>query len=252
VISVLPTLTKSERQQILVEWNNTRSLYPNCCVHELFEAQARRFPESVAVADDLRQLSYQELNSRSNQLARHLQQRGVRPDVLVGISVDRSIDMVVPELKWQRLFKRIGFHLESFRRARAAKRLDYLRDLLEKRIVIWKLQIWKVLYQLLLYTTGDIPSRFRDFDSMEFYAMCHYHPGRCPARVVLISADLGVGAVYSDRRLGWGEVVSGELEIHSVPCGHSDLFREPHVKTLARSLDTCLADAHVRFTTSQV
>jgi len=161
-------------------------------------------------------------------------------------------DPRAPELKRHRLFKRIGFHLKNFRRARAAKRLAYLRDLLETRIIVWKLQTWQILYKLLLYTTGHIPSRFRDFDSMEFYAMCHYHPGRCPARVVLISADLGVGAVYSDRRLGWGEVVSGELDIHSVPCGHSDLFREPHVKTLARTLDTCLAEAQAKFTTSRV
>lgn len=70
--------------------------YPSgSCVHELFEAQAERQGKSVAVVFEDQQLTYQELNSRANQLARYLRKRGVGPDVLVGLCVERSLDMVV-------------------------------------------------------------------------------------------------------------------------------------------------------------
>ena len=78
-----------------LEWNQTQAPYPQVCLHELFEAQARRTPESEAVADQKQQLTYQQLNARANQLARHLVKRGVGPDVLVGVAVERSADLLV-------------------------------------------------------------------------------------------------------------------------------------------------------------
>ena len=65
------------------------------CIHQLFEEQALRTPDSVAVVFEDQQLSYRELNQRANQLAHYLQKRGVGPDVLVGICVERSLEMVV-------------------------------------------------------------------------------------------------------------------------------------------------------------
>ncbi len=94
-ISALPLLTDTERQQLLLEWNNTLTAYPECSVHHLFVLQARRTPDSIAVVDDRRQMTYRDLNTRSNQLARYLQNFGVGPDVLVGVAVDRSVEMVV-------------------------------------------------------------------------------------------------------------------------------------------------------------
>jgi amino acid adenylation domain-containing protein len=94
-ITALPMLTDPERRQLLVEWNNTKREYPDSCVHELFEAQVRRTPRSVAVMDENTQLTYQELNTRANQLAHHLRKLGVGPEVLVGIGVERSVEMVV-------------------------------------------------------------------------------------------------------------------------------------------------------------
>ena len=95
-ISKLSLLTQPERQQLLVEWNNTAVEYPKGqCIHELFSAQVKRTPESVAVVCNHQQLTYQELDARSNQLARYLQDLGVGPGVLVGICVERSLDMVV-------------------------------------------------------------------------------------------------------------------------------------------------------------
>ncbi len=78
------------------EWNNTARDYPqNLCVHQLFEAQVARRGDRVAVAFEEQKLTYAELNRRANQLARYLRERGVGPDVLVGLCVERSLDMVV-------------------------------------------------------------------------------------------------------------------------------------------------------------
>lgn len=95
-LSELPLLTSAERHQILVEWNNTAAEYPaNRCIHELVEEQAKRTPEAVAVIFEGQQLTYRELNARANQLARHLQKFGVAPDCLVGICIERSLEMVI-------------------------------------------------------------------------------------------------------------------------------------------------------------
>jgi amino acid adenylation domain-containing protein len=95
-ISELPLLTQTERQQLLFEWNNTTTEYPHDkCIHQLFEEQVEKTPDSVAVVFENQQLTYRELNQKANQLAHHLQTLGVRPEVLVGICVERSLEMVV-------------------------------------------------------------------------------------------------------------------------------------------------------------
>jgi aspartate racemase len=95
-VSELPLLTASERHQLLVEWNDTRGEYPlDKCIHQLFEATVERTPDAVAVMLEDQQLTYRELNIRANQLAHYLQGLGVEPDVLVGISIERSLEMVV-------------------------------------------------------------------------------------------------------------------------------------------------------------
>ena len=95
-VSRLPLLPESERQQILTDWNDTRAPYPhNLCAHQLFEAQAERTPDVVAVESGEQKLTYRELNRRANRLARRLHQTGVRPDDLAGICMERSIEMMV-------------------------------------------------------------------------------------------------------------------------------------------------------------
>jgi amino acid adenylation domain-containing protein len=92
----LPILTAAERQQLVVDWNNTRGEYPReACVPQLFEAQADRTPEALAVVFENAHLTYRELNARANQLAHHLVKLGVGPKTLVGICVERSLEMVV-------------------------------------------------------------------------------------------------------------------------------------------------------------
>ncbi|MEH2127083.1 non-ribosomal peptide synthase/polyketide synthase [Nostoc sp.] len=95
-ISKLPILTESEQRQLLVEWNDTWVDYPqDKCIHQLFEEQVERTPDAVAVAFENQQLTYHELNCRANQLAHYLQSLGVKPDTLVGICVERSLEMLV-------------------------------------------------------------------------------------------------------------------------------------------------------------
>ncbi|MDT5270274.1 MAG: hypothetical protein QOH49_2460, partial [Acidobacteriota bacterium] len=89
-------LSEAERRTLLVEWNQTKTEYPNeTCIHHLFEAQAERTPERIALTFEGTQLTYRELNARANQLARHLQTLGVGPEVLVGLCLERSPEMVV-------------------------------------------------------------------------------------------------------------------------------------------------------------
>ncbi|WP_424102173.1 non-ribosomal peptide synthase/polyketide synthase [Moorena producens] len=96
VVEQLPLLSAQERHQLLVEWNDTASDYPtDKCIHQLVEEQVEKTPNSVAVVFDQQQLTYQQLNQRANQLAHHLQNLGVGPEVLVGICVERSVQMVV-------------------------------------------------------------------------------------------------------------------------------------------------------------
>jgi amino acid adenylation domain-containing protein len=94
-IGNLPWLTPAERQQILVDWNDTHTDdLRETCVHELIEAQVRRSPDAVAVAFEQQSLTYCELDAQANRLARYLVARGVGPDVLVGLCVERSPQMV--------------------------------------------------------------------------------------------------------------------------------------------------------------
>jgi amino acid adenylation domain-containing protein len=95
-LSDLPLLTPAERQQLLVAWNATAADYPqDQYLQQLFEAQAARTPDAVAVVCEDQQLTYRELNRRANQLAHYLRGHGVGPEVLVGICMERSLELVV-------------------------------------------------------------------------------------------------------------------------------------------------------------
>ncbi|MDQ8021212.1 MAG: amino acid adenylation domain-containing protein [Moraxellaceae bacterium] len=91
----LPMLTTDEYRQIVVDWNATKAPLPVQCVHDIVEEHARKAPHAPAVVIGTQALSYGELNARANKLARYLRDHGVGPDVLVGVSVSRSLDMIV-------------------------------------------------------------------------------------------------------------------------------------------------------------
>jgi len=103
-LSDLSILTETERQTLLVEWSSTKTEnLQDLCIHELFEAQVQQTPDAVAVVLEGQQLTYRELNDKANQLAHHLRSAklspsdslGVRPEVLVGICVERSLLMII-------------------------------------------------------------------------------------------------------------------------------------------------------------
>jgi aspartate racemase len=95
-LSDLPLLTETERQQLLVEWNDTKTDGPqDLCIHQLFEAQVERTPDAIAAVFEAEQLTYGELNRRANQLAHHLRALGVGPEVLVAICLERSLEAVI-------------------------------------------------------------------------------------------------------------------------------------------------------------
>jgi amino acid adenylation domain-containing protein len=95
-ISGLPLLTEGERRQLLVDWNQTAAPYPrHLCLQQLFEAQAARTPERVAISFGDERVTYAELNRRANRLAHRLRAAGVGTEVLVGVLAGRSVEMLV-------------------------------------------------------------------------------------------------------------------------------------------------------------
>ena len=95
-INLLNLISPEERHQILVEWNDTARDYPrDQCIHQLFEEQVERTPEAVAVVFEDQSLTYQDLNGRADRLARHLLHRGVGSADVVGLRVERSLEMIV-------------------------------------------------------------------------------------------------------------------------------------------------------------
>jgi amino acid adenylation domain-containing protein len=94
-VADLSLLTEQERHQLLVEWNSDRiDVSKEACIHHLFEAQVARTPDAIAAEFRGEQLTYRELNERANQVAHYLRKQGVGPEVLVGISVERSLEML--------------------------------------------------------------------------------------------------------------------------------------------------------------
>ena len=98
-LAELPLLADAGHRRMVVDWNRTASPYPRgASVHELFEAQARATPHSPAVEYAGERLTYGELNARANRLAQHLRGLGVGPEVMVGLLIERSVDLIVAML----------------------------------------------------------------------------------------------------------------------------------------------------------
>ncbi|MDB6016675.1 MAG: non-ribosomal peptide synthetase [Pedosphaera sp.] len=92
----LPLLSATQRKQILVDWNQTTREYDrSLCVHQLFEDQVERTPVAIAAIFENQRLTYGELNQRANQVVAHLQTLGLGPESLVGILMDRSLEMLI-------------------------------------------------------------------------------------------------------------------------------------------------------------
>jgi len=95
-VAQFPLLSEREREKLLFEWNATQTDWDlSRCLPQLIEAQVEKTPDAIALVFENEQLTYRELNCRANQLAHYLQKLGVKPEVLVGICVGRSLEMVV-------------------------------------------------------------------------------------------------------------------------------------------------------------
>jgi amino acid adenylation domain-containing protein len=95
-LSRLPLLTTTERQQVLVDWNQTAVERSNDqCFHHVFEAQVQAHPTAIALVSEQASFTYQEINQQADSLAQLLQQKNIQPNDLVGLCVDRSADMVI-------------------------------------------------------------------------------------------------------------------------------------------------------------
>ena len=95
-IATLPLLTITEQQQLLTRSSlSPATSLPDICIHQLFEEQARRTPEAIALTENNKWLSYSELDQRANQIAQTLRKQGIGPEVLVGVCMERSINLIV-------------------------------------------------------------------------------------------------------------------------------------------------------------
>src|SRR6185369_9689387 len=94
-VSQLRLLPEQERAQLLFDWNDTHTSYPEKSLAQQFEEQAARSPHAVALVSATETVRYAELNERANKLARILVARGVRPETIVGVCLDRSIETVI-------------------------------------------------------------------------------------------------------------------------------------------------------------
>lgn len=97
-ISELEMLSSSERQRLLLDWNETRSEYPQVCVHQLISGQAAKNPDGLAVICNGNNLTYSTLERKANQLAAYLLAKGLKPGALVGIFLPRSEELLVTQL----------------------------------------------------------------------------------------------------------------------------------------------------------
>ncbi|MFN2285313.1 MAG: amino acid adenylation domain-containing protein [Anaerolineae bacterium] len=95
-ITTLPILTEAEKQQILVEWNDTATDYPqDRCVHHGIELQAQKTPDAIAIIAGEQRFTYREINVRANQMARYLHKLGAGPETLIGLYIERTVEAVI-------------------------------------------------------------------------------------------------------------------------------------------------------------
>ena len=125
-LSELALMTRGERRQLLETWNDTAADYPRgLCLHQHFEAQARRTPDGVVAVFRGRQLTYDALNREANRLAYHLASLGIGPETVVAICAERSLDMLVGLLG---ILKAGAAYLPIDPREPQARRLHMLQE----------------------------------------------------------------------------------------------------------------------------
>jgi amino acid adenylation domain-containing protein len=135
----IEALPASEQHQLLYEWNDTERVFPQTCIHELFERQVERSPDAIAIIFEDSRLTYRELNRRANQLAWYLHKRGVGPDVPVGLSIDRGPEAVIALLG---ILKAGGAYVPLDPRL-PDERLRFMVEDVRPRVVLTKQNLWR-------------------------------------------------------------------------------------------------------------
>lgn len=126
-------LSQQQHQQILNDWNDTaKAIDDDCCVHQLFEQQVAKKPNTTALVFEDSSYSFEQLNHRANQLAAYLRELGVGPDILVGINIERSLDLMVATIA---VMKAGGAYV-PLDPAFPAERLDYMIDDANMRVIL--------------------------------------------------------------------------------------------------------------------
>jgi non-ribosomal peptide synthetase component F len=144
----LQLLDKEEERVLLVDWNDTAAEFPETSTaYALFEAQAQRTPDAVAVVHGQQQLTYRELDDRTNRLARHLKDLGLGPDLLAGVCMERSVQMLVSVLG---VLKAGGAYVPLAPET-PAERAAFMLEETQARIVLTQ--------ESLLEQLGDYPGR---------------------------------------------------------------------------------------------
>ena len=138
-LSEIPLLDSAEHHQLLNEWNATRTEVPHECLHELFEAQVERAPDAVAVSFGEERLSYRELNRKANQLAHYLRSRGVGPEALTGLMMERSIEMIAAMLA---IVKAGGAYV-PLDKTYPVKRLQWMIEDSGVRVIVTQAGLWQ-------------------------------------------------------------------------------------------------------------
>ena len=136
-------LSSSERYQLLVEWNQTATTCSEQCFHQVFEAQVERDPEAPAVIYKDERISYRELNNRANQLAHYLHRLGVGPEVLAGVLLERSPEMVVAILG----VLKAGAAYVPLDQSYPKERLSFLQDDAELKVLLTQTRLAETLTQ---------------------------------------------------------------------------------------------------------
>ncbi|MDB6124520.1 MAG: hypothetical protein JWQ71_3513 [Pedosphaera sp.] len=141
-LSDLPILTEPERHQLLVEWNDTDTDYPKGkCIQQLFEEQTAQTPTAIAIKFGEKQLTYGELNGRANQLAHFLRKAGIKRGEVVGLFIERSLEMVIGLLG----ILKAGGAYASLDPASPQERLSFMLEDLRATVVLTQANLVNLL-----------------------------------------------------------------------------------------------------------
>ena len=169
----LSILTKEEKQQILIDWNSNQVDYPDhLCIHQLFEEQAAKTPDAIAVVAEQKQLTYQELDRRAQQLANYLQSIGVKPEVIVGICLERSLEAIIAILA---ILKAGGAYL-PLDPAYPQQRLKYIIQDAQISIIVTQTHLQAKIKSCITATENNI--QIISLDSNFKSSSTSVHPGR--------------------------------------------------------------------------